>query len=540
MIKNIFLPEKIGNNYLFAKRIIGIDIGKTHITATKIYAHGTTLTIEECIEEKLEAGTPTTYEERVSKVLKNIVSRLGKFDEVRSALSSSLVVFKELKLPFISYEKINMVINFEVEPLLPFALSDAIVDFIITKQNTEEQSSQVMIAAVQKQHIAQHIQLFIESDINPDIITIDLFALYGLYKQSPTYAQQKGGTVLFNLGLHSTRMEYIHDGQLRLIRTLSKGVSDIVKFVAQELNIAPGQAMDHIIRFGLETTDWPEYTQAIKNACTLFWNKIRFTLTSFTIQAIHEQKINTLLLLGGGAQLKGLAEFVTDLLHIQCKLFQVDDLAQNNIIQFKKKQTFASTCITSLSTALPSDVLELFNVRKDEFSIVDTSLFYKQIITTMILALFLISSLFMHNYWQIGTLEQEIHTSEQEAIAALIERFKKIDEDLDLEDTLKDADSAVIKEEKTWFAFSGPSRSTFLKYLLELTSRIDKQALGFTIEKIIITEGTMVLKAQVKDFKALKLLEKELQQSPLFSHVEKQNDIRFEMKITLAKNSKEA
>ncbi len=535
MIKNIFLPDKIGDNYIFAKRIVGIDMGKTHISATQLYVKGTNATIEKSIDEKLDPEL-ATYEERVTKALKSIHKQLDRYDEVHSALSSSLVVFKELKLPFISYEKIKMIVNFEVEPLLPFSLADAVIDFIITSTNKIEQSSQVLVAAVQKQYIAQHIQLFKDSGIDPSIITVDLFALYGLYQYIPSYVQRTGGVVLLDLGLNSTRMAYIQNDQLKLIRTLPKGMSTIAKEVAQELKIAPTQAMDHIMRFGLESADWPEYSKAIKKVSTSFWNSIRFTLTSFTVQAAPEQTINALLLLGGGAQIKQITSFVTELLKIPCELFNIDKM--NAAMHIKTKKQIPVESIISLATAIPSPLTQLFNLRKDEFSIADTKLFYKQTITTLVLTICLLGGLFINNYWQVSSLQNELQSSEQETIDILKKRFKNLEESGDLEETIEEAQNEVEKEEKTWFAFSGPARATFLKYLLELTNRIDKKALGFKIEKITITEGTMMLKAEVKDFASLKLLEKELRQSKLFSSIEPQNDTKFDMKITLAHNGK--
>ena len=35
IIKNVFLPEKIGSNYIFKKTILAISINKTIITAVK-------------------------------------------------------------------------------------------------------------------------------------------------------------------------------------------------------------------------------------------------------------------------------------------------------------------------------------------------------------------------------------------------------------------------------------------------------------------------------------------------------------------------
>ncbi len=53
----------------------------------------------------------------------------------------------------------------------------------------------------------------------------------------------------------------------------------------------------------------------------------------------------------------------------------------------------------------------------------------------------------------------------------------------DLEDALQKAQDELAREEKTWFAFSSQSPALFLKYLLELTSHIDKESLELVLEK---------------------------------------------------------
>src|SRR5579872_1873594 len=119
IIKNIFLPEKIGTNYLFAKKIVSVAIGKTAITATKTFLKGHDITIELILEEKLEQGSAEESDnDRITKTLKIIFENIGSYDELHAILPSSLIVFKELKLPFLSREKISMIIGFEIEPLL--------------------------------------------------------------------------------------------------------------------------------------------------------------------------------------------------------------------------------------------------------------------------------------------------------------------------------------------------------------------------------------------------------------------------------------
>ena len=97
----------------------------------------------------------------------------------------------------------------------------------------------------------------------------------------------------------------------------------------------------------------------------------------------------------------------------------------------------------------------------------------------------------------------------------------------------------MIKKKQPGLRFSSASRASYLKILLELKSKIDVDALGFVIEKLTIKEGQMILKAHVRDYNALKLLEKALRSSPLLMAFEPQATTDFEMKITLASPSGE-
>jgi type IV pilus assembly protein PilM len=541
MIKNILLPEKIGSYYLFPKRIVGIDIGKADITATVIRANGSSLTIEQTIEMPLETSNGNDTTERTVATLKQMMGQVGKVQEVRTALPSSVVIFKELKLPFISYDKIKLIVNFEVEPLLPFSLQDAVIDFIITKQNIEEQSSQVLVAAVQKQHVTKHLELLALADITPDVVTVDLFALYALYQAIPEYEQSHATSVVIDLGLSATRIIYIDNGQLRLIRTLSKGMIHLAKSVSDTLGITVGQAMEHIMRFGITTTDWPEYGHAITKSCTAFWQEIRFTLTSFTLHGSPEQSIKKLVLLGPGAQLKGLCPFVSELMTIPCEIFETQKINTIHHVHSKNKQMLPQSCIMSTSIALPLPLIEFFNLRRGELAASNRGLLYVQSITTAVLTLLLLGTLATYSYLQTSRLEKEIASSEEQAIEALKENFKNsVSEDItELDEALQRAQEELAREEKTWFAFSSQSPALFLKYLLELTNHVDKESLELALEKITITDGVMTLKGRVKDFPSLTTLVRELEQSKLFTLPEPQRDVKFDaLKIVLAPKGK--
>ena len=539
MIQDIFLPEKIGAYYIFSQRIVGIDITKTHIHATVITARGSIISIEQCISEPLN-GDKSNHTERVIETLTKVMQQVGKVTQINVSLPSSAVVFKEMRLPFTEYDKINMVIRFEVEPLLPFVAQDAVIDFIITDTNQEQQGAQVLVAATQKQTIAEQLSLFEQANIDPSKITVDMFCLYGLYTQIPTYQSIEGTVILLDIDVQSTRILSIHNKQLRIISTLPYGIHNVAKNTSRAIDMTPQQIMDHLIRFGLEKSDPADLVQALKNSLTDSFNKIQFALNSMLTQ-LNETTVTKVILLGIGAEIKGMVPFAQDKLQFPCELFEIQNLTQNKQYKINSKANITQAGLISVATAVPSTITKHFNLRRGQFEQSKSVLLLKQLITSGVLLLILFASLITHSIIQSKRLHNEIQTSQNEAVEELKNRFPEIPEDEDdLDDAIESAKTALAQEESIWLAFSSQTRASFLEYLLELSTRINKQELGFVPEQITITDGTkgeITLKAKVRDFPALKKLEKALSKAKkLFSYVEEQTTTDFTMKILIARN----
>jgi len=544
MIRDLFFPEQLGGYYFFNKRIVGFDIGKTHITATQILLSRRSITIEKTITEKIELDNGSEYIENVGTLLKKIAQQCNAPYEIRTAFASSAAIFKELRLPFVGRQQIAMTIDFEIEPLLPFPLDDAIIDFVIISENLEEKSSDILVAAVHKQYIAQHIELFQAAGLMPDVICIDAFSLYSLYAKSIGYSTQPGAVVLIDIGSYTTTLSYVLDGKLRLIRSLPKGIMYLAKNVSDAMHIPLSQAMETIIRYGLEQENDPHYNKALTQALESFWREVTFTIQSFVVQAGSNSSCK-LLLFGGGSSLKGLTSFVTKFLKQSVELWDIDAAMHDCGIIIASKTGVSRSMVMSLSTALPlPPTVECSLLKKEFTNTIETTAFTKQFFTACTLLLLIFGILIGETIIKVRSLHHEITASDHEARAELKEASnglvqnqasEKFNDQGSLEDLVDEQEALIKNEEKLWFSFANPARTSFLKYLLELTSRIDKKGLGFTINKLTIADGIMTLDAQVKDRDALKTLEKELRQSKLFVSVERQEDPTFKaMKIKLA------
>ena len=544
-VKDIFFPEKVGSYYPFSKYIVGIEINKANIIATKICLQGRRTIIESILEEKFEAETTQELADEeiidpLTKALQAIFSKIGYYDEVYTTISSSFVVFKEMRLPFTSREKIAMVIDFEIEPLLPFSLRDAVVDFIITKEITEEKSSEILVTAVQKQHIINLLAVFEKAGVNPDRIIVDMIALYGLYKRIPAYNDLQGGAALIDIGYYTTRIALMVNAQLKTIRTLPKGVLSITKATATALNVPPNEVLDKMIRFGTEDEHSTKYTKEMHKAITSLLDEINFTFTSFVAQVLDRNPIAKIVLVGDGSAIKELTKYLTEKIKVPCEQFNTAALLEDPTIEVKNDCVITTANLISVSAALSStSFLEGYNLKSKELTTPSYSRLLKQSITLLVLTVTLFATLMTHYTLQTRKLEKEITSSQQEALHSLKEVFKSVEDETSLNDAIETAQLDLKQQEETWFAFSNKSRASFLQCLLELASKIDQKSIGLDVEQLTIAEGTITLKAEVRDHDALKTLERELGQSKLLNAFEPQESLQFSMKITLPQANKE-
>lgn len=531
-IQQIFIPKTFNNYYLIPQRILGIEITKTRIRATQLYLQGKSITFEKYFEVIVETDQSVDYTQRVRNALKILAQQVDSPDIVRTSLSSALIITKELTVPFVDREKIRLMLPFELEGNIPFAITDAVTDFIITSHNEQTQQATIIAAIIQKQHISQHLSYFEETPFDPEAITVDIFDLYGLYLSIPRYEYGQQTIVLVDINMHITRIACITNKKLRLIRTLPKGLISLAAQVSKKLNQSNAKTLEDIIRFGLEDHAQPAQTDTIKEGLQSFWQDIQFTLQSFTTQLQPDEGIQKLLLLGDVTTIPGILTYVAQLSSIPTEIFAVDDLVTQNIIT--STQRIPQTHIISLACAYPSWVTQECNLRQNEFALATTTKTMQQIITAGTLAFVILLSLIGYSFWVSHRLGRAVHQAEQEVVAYLQEQ--QLANEPNIVDALDEAEKKVEEEERLWFAFSRQRRFSFLEHLQKLSEAIDRVGIGLDLKKLVISENSITFDGKVKDYDALKVFEHKLRESNLFNYVPTLQEITFNnLKLPLKK-----
>jgi hypothetical protein len=306
-------------------------------------------------------------------------------------------------------------------------------------------------------------------------------------------------------------MAYLVDGTLTLIRTIPKGVTSFVKDMSERLEVSPHEAHEQLMRFGFEKKE-SGYSEVAHEALQDFLTPFEFTLNSFSKET--KKEVKRVLLLGGGAEIINIDKAISKKIGTPVSLFNTDSLINHANVTIKDNHHIDSQAIVSLSAAFPTSINEVFNLKTKEFAEDTTKFFVAQGATAIVLLVLTLGTLIASNFYQIRKLNNSIAKSEKQMLTAIqdglgISGVRRV------EYAVEEASRLVEEQEKTWFAFTGQTRSSFLKQLQILSRYIDKKAIGLQLKKLTLTHDAIKLQGEVKDIPSLVILEEELKQTNL-------------------------
>lgn len=523
MIRSLFFPERIGSYVVFTKRVVACEITKTHIQAAVVRIKGNKRIIEKVVEKAIENNTGLGYIERAALALQALLADVGSYHELHTVLPCNQVVFKELTVPFTSERKIKLILPFEIEPLLPFPLHDASIDCIVTEQS--DINSVVYAAAVKNDQLHEHQEIFKKAKVRLDKVTVDMFEIFALYKAVTQAKNQTGNQILMYMGLHTTRIAVVSNGQLRAIRFLNQGIIKLAKTINEEV--------EHILKVGINV-DSPD----IMKLAEPFFNDIKMTIEAITEKMLHGEQIQQIMLMGMAVDIKNMHSLIERSMHMSCSWISTHTILQAGIAGFKENHRLANTNIISIATALSFDVTEDFNLDKLAAEEREATTFKYQLIAAVTIMVATLLFIVGYNFYAMSGFKHEINASEREAIALLKSKIPALTKrPLGSLDTARRTAQAEVAREKTiWFALSPQSRASFLLYLQELFTRVDADNLGLVVTRLTLNEDTLQIEGSVKNYEALNRFEQDLRQSKLFVNVPRLEELKFSAKIGLSTN----
>ena len=466
-LRTLFLPETVHGRPLLATRRTAIHIESHLIQVAHVLVTQRKTIINALEEYQVNPGDARTYHQRLTTTLKKIAPKINKEAEVIVTFPSAKVVVKELTLPFLDEEKIRMVIDYEIESAIPFKIENAVIDFIILRQSLVKESSTILVVAAQKEEVKKLLDIFQKADIQPQRITLDLFANSSLFSLIPAYSKLKHAYVMVDIGARSTRLLLVNNQAIVATRTISKGIE------AAENN---GSADE-------------QGTKPETNQQKLF-EEIRFTLNSFELKQANLPDIEKVFLITQSAVSASFQEFAEKQIHIPCELFATEQIVSAPLMKtaLSHAPEVWQEYTRVLGAALLTTVYEPFTLRRKELAFSWTFLIKQQLIATVALCAFFISIISFQGYNHIKAGSEQIKMLENREIQRLKNTLPSDSpgaKKKTVKALTKEVESYVEEQEELWAAFS-EQRLRPLEVLQELCVLFNKKKFDLDIEQVVI------------------------------------------------------
>ncbi len=212
--------------------VLGLDIGQNTIKAVLFTRKGLTggrILAAETLDISAYGG----MEAALKKLAEN-----KSFQNTPCCLSLPLndIMFRQVSLPFHDDNKIRKTLPFELEPLIPFAVSEIVTDYL------KVHTSGFLVAATTKKAIQDWIAL-VESNLGEvSVIDVSAAALTSALLEKKD-AEVCG--VLLDIGAGSTAVVFYENGTIVQLRSLAIGGNQMTAALAADMsarNLGRGRA----------------------------------------------------------------------------------------------------------------------------------------------------------------------------------------------------------------------------------------------------------------------------------------------------------
>ncbi|MBP7854677.1 pilus assembly protein PilM [Candidatus Babeliales bacterium] len=567
MFRDIITPCRVGQYFLYPQKILSFEINTMMVNATLIEFSG-----DQIILKNTQSITLKDFSiQAQTNALKKIASNIGAYDTIITVMPSTNVVFKELELPFIGHDNLQMILAYEVEALLPFSLDDAVLDFIITQENYEKNSSKVLVAAVRKEDLNQIITLFEKAELTLDTITIDMFTLQALYsglfkivstpqkqyfninvqsssiinlwkkihtkffKKTSNHTpvsnsiqyQPKTADLFIDIGFDVTRVLYFQDHELITIRMIPTGINDIAQHISQN----NGPAYYDVIQNMMTSQNISSIQDLISKELNILFEEINRTLNFFEKQQMQSYLTPEKILLSGF--LTTVQNFQTQaqsFFAIPIQILHTTDVIQK--LNIKTKQSYENVSIINLATALFQYFNQTVNLLKNIVQKKDNRLLNKQIVAIIIITVTAIGLTFWKSSTNLALKETAYNSSKRQFIQAIQERMHiDLAQEKNVKIIVEKAETKLKNEKNLWLGFAAQQEHSILEYLQDLSVHIDRSTLNLVVKNMHLDHDKVTMSATLKDYADITTLQDELAELQLLQSTDTIRDLAFTLQF---------
>jgi len=250
----------------------------------------------------IEAVAKATYQLIQTHMVGSIMT-----NRIAATIPSARTFTRILKLPPINDDDLEKAVRAEAEQYIPVPIADLYIDYELTKHGEKE--NEVLMVATPRPVIDSYLQVFKALGLEVAAIEPSLTAVTRAISQSQTVDES---VMVVDFGSLSSDLSIFDGSNVRVTGTARQGGDDLTDQLVKKLGITKRQAFHGKVRYGIkqDTKQGREiYTHAkpiLENLVTEIKKLVRYYK-----RLDDSGDISAILLLGGGANLPGLDDFIS-------------------------------------------------------------------------------------------------------------------------------------------------------------------------------------------------------------------------------------
>lgn len=429
-----FLPTK--------NRLIGLDIGSSSIKLAELTHQQGKLVVINLKFQEIDLSIDNSQAQL--NALKNVFQGIKAKDaKISVVINCSASCTKVSVIPFMPISEITQALKWEMKKSLSFPIDQAVIDYKILEEIDEGgvKKLKVAVACCPQETVDRFLDLLNKAGITPSVFTQHSFALKNVIAN--LNSQDKKIVALLDIGYNFSELVIFHNNELVFSRKLPVAGRDFTRQMTQPLVSDIGK-----IELSFEEAEETKKKYGLVNSADQVVLDEKITSTqlipllrpnlekltteierSFTFYREKEQgaTVESLALLGGGGNLKNLANYLTENLRIPVQFGDpVDAFAFNEPSLLTDEPETANRFASALGAALASsnDINLLPVEMKQQTSLLIKRSSIKALVTAIIVIFILV---YTGMRIKLGVYDERIATAQLElaTLSPQIEQLPK-------------------------------------------------------------------------------------------------------------------
>lgn len=254
----------------------------------------------------------------VISAIKRCVQAAGiKTASVNLSFSGASIITRYILVPKMTPKDLVNSLEFELAKHIPVRLEDMVIDYQVVDKSLNDQML-ILAVGAERRIIEERVNLAKEAGFTTLSINADCFAaLEAFQRLMPIQARASndGLTALLDLGHRTSKLVVFEGKLLRFSRDIPLGGSDLIKAIAEMMNIDLNAAE----KLKCEGKENDELTDIISSNLNSILEEVRLSFDY--CGRLTQKKISRIYLCGGGAWQKNIVAFFTKGLEIEVKLW---------------------------------------------------------------------------------------------------------------------------------------------------------------------------------------------------------------------------